>query len=225
MAIQVGDKVPQGTFKVFSGGMKEVSTSDLFDGQKVVLFAVPGAFTPTCSERHLPGFLEQAGLWAPVRRYLEAFHGQAATEQQSAYQALESRLLAAELPSDLRASLAGPIGELLEKAPFGLAVRSSAVCEDGAAASFAGIFESMLCRRSPASIDVAIRQCWCSLYAPRALRYALAADCYATSQPIPLRRPAAPDGSAGDLVLACGRRRPQRCGCNSRALVEHCRRR
>ncbi len=58
--IQVGDKLPSVTSKrLGAGGMEEVSTDDLFKG-KVVLFSVPGAFTPTCSMKHLPGFVTHA---------------------------------------------------------------------------------------------------------------------------------------------------------------------
>ena len=61
MAIQVGDKVPEVTLKTMaSDGIKDVKTSELFAGKRVVLFALPGAFTPTCSAKHLPGFIEQA---------------------------------------------------------------------------------------------------------------------------------------------------------------------
>ena len=62
MTINVGDKVPQATFKYLSPeGPKEISSDELFGGKKVALFAVPGAFTPTCSQRHLPGYVERAG--------------------------------------------------------------------------------------------------------------------------------------------------------------------
>jgi glutaredoxin/glutathione-dependent peroxiredoxin len=61
MAIQVGDKVPSVKVKVITPeGAKDTTTDELFAGKKVVLFAVPGAFTPTCSARHLPGFVEHA---------------------------------------------------------------------------------------------------------------------------------------------------------------------
>lgn len=61
MAIGVGDKVPSGTLtKMGPDGPQPVSTDELFGGKKVVLFAVPGAFTPTCSAKHLPGFVEKA---------------------------------------------------------------------------------------------------------------------------------------------------------------------
>ena len=58
MSIQVGDRIPEVPLQRLDGGVKTVDTPTLFDGKKVVLFAVPGAFTPTCSERHLPGFVE-----------------------------------------------------------------------------------------------------------------------------------------------------------------------
>ncbi len=58
MAKQVGDKAPAVTLKVKTEeGIKDVSTEELFKGKTVVLFALPGAFTPTCSAKHVPGFL------------------------------------------------------------------------------------------------------------------------------------------------------------------------
>ncbi len=58
MAIQVGEKIPDVTLK--TTGMQDVTTQELFAGKRVVLFAVPGAFTPTSSQKHLPGFIEKA---------------------------------------------------------------------------------------------------------------------------------------------------------------------
>ena len=61
MTIKVGDKLPQATFTTMGpDGPKPVTTDELFGGKTVALFAVPGAFTPTCSAKHLPGFKEQA---------------------------------------------------------------------------------------------------------------------------------------------------------------------
>ncbi len=61
MAIKAGERMPSGTFKTMtSEGPKDLTTDELFKGKKVVLFSVPGAFTPTCSARHLPGFVEKA---------------------------------------------------------------------------------------------------------------------------------------------------------------------
>lgn len=58
MAIQVGDKIPDVNIK--TSGMKDLSTGELCAGKKVVIFAVPGAFTPTCSQQHFPGFIDKA---------------------------------------------------------------------------------------------------------------------------------------------------------------------
>ena len=61
MTVKVGDKVPSAKLKQMSAeGPKDVSTDELFGGKKVALFALPGAFTPTCSAKHLPGFIEKA---------------------------------------------------------------------------------------------------------------------------------------------------------------------
>jgi glutaredoxin/glutathione-dependent peroxiredoxin len=61
MTIKVGDKLPSVTLRqVTSEGPKEVTTDDFFRGKKVALFAVPGAFTPACSQRHLPGYVDKA---------------------------------------------------------------------------------------------------------------------------------------------------------------------
>ena len=58
MTIQAGDRIPEVALNHILDGVQTVDTRTLFDGKNVVLFAVPGAFTPTCSERHLPGFIE-----------------------------------------------------------------------------------------------------------------------------------------------------------------------
>jgi glutaredoxin/glutathione-dependent peroxiredoxin len=61
MTIKVGDTIPSMKLMMATAdGPKETSTDEVFKGKKVVLFAVPGAFTPTCSNRHMPGFVEIA---------------------------------------------------------------------------------------------------------------------------------------------------------------------
>jgi peroxiredoxin len=61
MAISVGEKIPAGALAhKTADGIDQVSTDDLFAGKTVVLFSVPGAFTPTCSAQHLPGFVQKA---------------------------------------------------------------------------------------------------------------------------------------------------------------------
>ena len=61
MTIKIGDKVPSAVLTEMKGGKPQpVKTDELFAGKKVAVFAVPGAFTPTCSAKHLPGFVEHA---------------------------------------------------------------------------------------------------------------------------------------------------------------------
>jgi glutaredoxin/glutathione-dependent peroxiredoxin len=61
MTIKAGDRMPSGTLKTMTkDGPKDVATDELFKGKKVVLFSVPGAFTPTCDAKHLPGFVQNA---------------------------------------------------------------------------------------------------------------------------------------------------------------------
>jgi peroxiredoxin len=61
MSIKAGERMPSGTFKMATAdGRRDLTTEELFKGKKVVLFAVPGAFTPTCDAKHLPGFVQLA---------------------------------------------------------------------------------------------------------------------------------------------------------------------
>jgi len=61
MTIKAGERMPAGKFKLMGeSGPQDLTTAQLFDGKRVVLFSVPGAFTPTCNAKHLPGFVNQA---------------------------------------------------------------------------------------------------------------------------------------------------------------------
>lgn len=61
MTIKIGDKIPSVTLKILGeNGPEEITTNEIFDNKKIVLFALPGAFTPTCSSTHLPGFVASA---------------------------------------------------------------------------------------------------------------------------------------------------------------------
>lgn len=59
MSIQIGDSIPEATLNLLRDGVQAVTTHEIFKGKKVVLFSVPGAFTPTCSAKHLPGYVEK----------------------------------------------------------------------------------------------------------------------------------------------------------------------
>ncbi len=62
MTVQVGDRIPESVVTTMTeNGPNPLTTTDYFSGRRVVLFSVPGAFTPTCSARHLPGFVDHAG--------------------------------------------------------------------------------------------------------------------------------------------------------------------
>jgi peroxiredoxin len=59
MTIQIGDRIPSANLNVLADGVQAINTDEIFAGKNVVLFSVPGAFTPTCSAKHLPGFVER----------------------------------------------------------------------------------------------------------------------------------------------------------------------
>jgi glutaredoxin/glutathione-dependent peroxiredoxin len=58
MTIQIGERIPSATLNVLKDGVQALTTAEIFGGKNVVLFSVPGAFTPTCSAKHLPGYIE-----------------------------------------------------------------------------------------------------------------------------------------------------------------------
>ena len=61
MTIKVGDRIPNATLNYMKDGVQAINTDEIFKGKKVVLFSVPGAFTPTCSAKHLPGYVGKLG--------------------------------------------------------------------------------------------------------------------------------------------------------------------
>lgn len=58
MAIQVGGRIPSATLNLVQDGVQAIDSAEFFAGRRLVLFAVPGAFTPTCSAKHLPGYIQ-----------------------------------------------------------------------------------------------------------------------------------------------------------------------
>ena len=134
MTIQVGDKIPAATMKTMSDkGPADISTDELFAGKKVVLFAVPGAFTPGCSLTHLPGYvvnadkIKAAGVDSIVCMAVnDAFVMDAWGKGQNA----EELIMLADGNGELTAAL----GLELDGSGFGLGTRSqrfAIIVEDG----------------------------------------------------------------------------------------------
>ncbi len=138
MAIQLGEKIPSCTLKVMGEkGPEDITTESIFSGKKVVMFAVPGAFTPGCSLTHLPGFVVNAdkikakGVDTIVCLSVnDAFVMGAWSENQNA----EELLMLADGSADLTTAL----GLELDASAFGLGTRSqrySMIVNDGAITS------------------------------------------------------------------------------------------
>jgi peroxiredoxin len=133
MTIQVGDRIPEVVLKRLREGMESVDTRTLFDGHKVVLFAIPGAFTPTCSEKHLPGYIEhfdefrQRGIEVYCMAVNDPFVMRAWGRSQSAPDGLQ-------LVSDGNAELTRALGLEMDASASGMGVRSrrfALYAEDG----------------------------------------------------------------------------------------------
>jgi glutaredoxin/glutathione-dependent peroxiredoxin len=135
MAIQVGDRLPAVNLKQLTAeGIKDVSTAELTRGRKVVLFAVPGAFTPTCSDKHLPGFLDQAA--AIKAKGVDAIVCVAVNDPfvVSAWEKARNVNGRVQMLSDGNAEFARALGLDFDGSGFGLGTRSkryAMIVEDG----------------------------------------------------------------------------------------------
>jgi peroxiredoxin len=135
MAIRVGDRLPEAKFKVRTAdGLDDVTTAQVFAGKKVVLFAVPGAFTPTCHTRHLPSFLDHYDeLKAKGIDTIAcvAVNDAFVLDQWAKVNDVQGRVL---MLSDGNGSFTKSIGMELDASGAGLGIRSlrySMVVEDG----------------------------------------------------------------------------------------------
>jgi len=133
MPIQPGDAIPEVTLKYIGDGVQTIDTPTLFAHRKVVLFAVPGAFPPTCSERHLPGFVEHfqafrdRGIEVACMAVNDPFVMQAWGESQHVPAGL--RML-----SDGNGDFARALGLEMDGTAFGMGMRSkrfALYAEDG----------------------------------------------------------------------------------------------
>ena len=133
MTIQTGDRIPEVVLKYVDDGVQAIDTPTLFDDRKVVLFAVPGAFTPTCSERHLPGFVQhfeefrKRGIDVACMAVNDPFVMQAWGESQRVPKGL--RML-----SDGNGDFARALGLEMDASGYGMGIRSkrfALYAEDG----------------------------------------------------------------------------------------------
>jgi glutaredoxin/glutathione-dependent peroxiredoxin len=135
MSIAVGDRLPQSTFRVMTAdGPAPKTTDEIFAGRKVALFAVPGAFTPTCHRNHLPGFLEKAGDLKA--RGVDAIVCTAVNDVfvMNAWAKATGAEGAIEFVSDGSGDFAKAIGLTMDGSGFGLGTRSqrySMIVDDG----------------------------------------------------------------------------------------------
>ncbi|HEL3175432.1 TPA: peroxiredoxin [Stenotrophomonas maltophilia] len=123
MTIHVGDRIPEVTLKRIREGIETLDTHSLFDARKVVLFAVPGAFTPTCSARHLPGYVEkfQAFRQRGIDVYCMAVNDPFVMKAWAADQSVPEGLL---MLSDGNAELTRALGLELDASASGMGIRS-----------------------------------------------------------------------------------------------------
>ena len=123
MTIAVGDTLPNATVNVLKDGVQAIDTRTLFEGRKVVLFAVPGAFTPTCSAKHLPGFVahyeafKARGVEVACMAVNDAFVMDAWAKSQAIPEGMH-------VLADGNGDFTRALGLQLDAAAFGMGVRS-----------------------------------------------------------------------------------------------------
>ncbi|GAP66599.1 peroxiredoxin [Mizugakiibacter sediminis] len=133
MSIKVGDRIPQATLNVLRDGVQAVTTDEIFKGKKVVLFSVPGAFTPTCSAKHLPGYVQhyeafrERGIEVACTAVNDAFVMAAWAKAQDVPAGLH-------MLADGNGAFAKALGLVLDASGFGMGLRSqrfALYAEDG----------------------------------------------------------------------------------------------
>lgn len=133
MAIQVGDSIPDATINILKDGVQASGTGEFFKDRKVVLFAVPGAFTPTCSAKHLPGYIQLSdaftakGYDVACLSVNDAFVMSAWAKSQNAPDSII-------MIADGNAEFTKALGLELDATPFGMGLRAkrfALVADDG----------------------------------------------------------------------------------------------
>lgn len=133
MSIQIGDKIPKAIVSTMRDGPQPIDTEALFAGKKIVLFAVPGAFTPTCSAKHLPGFIgaldsfRQRGIELACLSVNDAFVMDAWAKNQNVPEGLH-------MLADGNGAFTQALGLELDASAFGMGLRAkrfALYAEDG----------------------------------------------------------------------------------------------
>lgn len=141
MTIQVGDRLPQTTFRVMTpDGPMPKTTDDVFKGRRVVLVAVPGAFTPTCDRNHLPGYLSRAAEIKAAGVDAIVFTSVNDVFVQNAWARSAGAGDQIEFLADGNADFARALGLSMDGSGYGLGTRSqryAMVVEDGVVRSLA----------------------------------------------------------------------------------------
>lgn len=139
MTIEVGEKLPQATFMVMTpDGPAPRTTDEIFAGKKVVLFAVPGAFTPTCHRNHLPGYLDNIATFKAKGVETIAVTGVNDVFVMEAWATASGGAGAIEFLADGSAAFATAIGMAFDASAHGLGTRSNRyamLVEDGTVAT------------------------------------------------------------------------------------------
>lgn len=123
MAIQVGDSIPEATINIVQDGVRAINTIEFFQNRKVVLFALPGAFTPTCSAKHLPSYIEhidaftEKGYAVACLSVNDAFVMSAWAKSQATPQAIN-------MLADGNAEFTKALGLELDARAFGMGIRA-----------------------------------------------------------------------------------------------------
>ncbi len=123
MSIQIGDRIPEVNIKRINGGIDTIDTHRFFEGKNMVLFAVPGAFTPTCSEKHLPGYIQHfdafraKGIGIACMSVNDPFVMKAWAESQGAPAELE-------ILADGNGEFAKALGLEMDASAYGMGIRS-----------------------------------------------------------------------------------------------------
>lgn len=123
MSIQINDLIPSSTVNILKDGVQAIDTADYFSQRKLVLFAVPGAFTPTCSAKHLPGYIQHAqdfeakGYELACLSVNDAFVMSAWAKSQDAPESIA-------MLADGNAAFAKALGLELDASAFGMGIRA-----------------------------------------------------------------------------------------------------